>query len=63
MDVGQVEDDALDEGAKGSLYEVVSLLAMIGKRGCLKREAYQKFHEEADEVAAMLSGLIKSAVN
>jgi len=38
--------------AKGSLYEVVSLLVMIGKRGYLTREA--------DEVAAMIAGAIRS---
>ncbi|NJN98754.1 MAG: four helix bundle protein [Anaerolineales bacterium] len=30
--------------AKGSVYEVVSLLAMIGKRGNLTREDYQHHH-------------------
>ena len=46
--------------AKGSVYEVVSLLAMVGKRGCLEREAYRQQYQEADEIAAMLSGLAKS---
>jgi four helix bundle protein len=46
--------------AKGSVYEVVSLLVMIGKRGHLTREAYRDHHQEADEIAAMLSGLAKS---
>jgi hypothetical protein len=39
--------------AKGSVYEVVSLLVMIGKRGCLTREAYRKHYGEADERAAI----------
>ena len=46
--------------AKGSLYEVVSLLVMAGKRGCLSREAYRGHYEEADELAAIISGAIKS---
>ena len=46
--------------AKGSLYEVVSLLVMIGKRGALEREAYRQYYAEADEIAAMISGAIKS---
>ena len=46
--------------AKGSLYEVVSLLVMVGKRGCLKQEEYREHHSTADELAAMISGAIKS---
>ena len=49
--------------AKGSVYEVVSLLAMIGKRGHLSRESYQQQHQEADEIAAMIAGLAKAASN
>jgi four helix bundle protein len=46
--------------AKGSVYEVVSLLVMIGKRGCLTGEVYRRHYGEADELAAMVSGAIKS---
>jgi len=46
--------------AKGSVYEVVSLLVMVGKRGQLRREAYRAHYREADELAAMISGAIKS---
>jgi four helix bundle protein len=49
--------------AKGSVYEVVSLLAMVSKRGQLSPEIYQQYHQEANEIAAMLSGLIKAARN
>ena len=49
------------DAAKGSIYEVVSLLAMTGKRGQLSREAYQTFHQEADELTAMLNTLVQSA--
>ncbi len=47
--------------AKGSVYEVVSLLAMTGKRGCLTGTEYQKYRQEADEIAAMLSSLARTA--
>ena len=46
--------------AKGSVYEVVSLLVMIGKRGHLSREEYQAHYGGADELAAMITGAIKS---
>ena len=43
--------------AKGSVYEVVSLLTMIGKRGEFDRTTYRKNYDEANEIAAILSGL------
>ena len=46
--------------AKGSVSEVVSLLVMIGKRGHLTQESYREYHKEADEIAAMIAGAIKS---
>ena len=46
--------------AKGSVYEVVSLLVIVGKRGGLTREVYRGHYGEADELAAMISGAIKS---
>ncbi len=46
--------------ARGSMYEVVSLLVMIGKRGHLDRESYRAHYNEADELAAMIAGAIKS---
>ena len=46
--------------AKGSVYEVVSLLVMIGQRGHLTQEAYREYHGEANEIAAMITGAIKS---
>ena len=42
------------------LYEVVSLLVMIGKRGHLTREDYRRHYSEADEIAAMITGAIRS---
>jgi four helix bundle protein len=43
--------------AKGSIYEVISLLVLIGKRGFLGRDAYKIWHKEADEIAAILTAL------
>ena len=43
--------------AKGSVYEVVSLLVMAGKRGCLERDNYKQLYSEANELAAMLTSL------
>ena len=43
--------------AKGSVYETISLLVMMGKRGVLSRETYQKNYREADEIAAILTKL------
>ncbi len=45
--------------AKGSVYEVISLLVMIGKRGYLDRDLYRSLYDEANEIAAMLSTLAK----
>jgi four helix bundle protein len=45
--------------SKGSVYECVSLLVMIGKRSHLSREAYQTHATEANEIAAMISGLMR----
>lgn len=43
--------------AKGSVYEVVSLMVMFGKRGYLDRETYKKQYQEANEIAAILTVL------
>ena len=45
--------------AKGSMCEVVSLLVVAGKRGLLDRAAYRAFYQEANEIAAILSALLK----
>lgn len=45
--------------AKGSLYEVVSLLVMINRRNLLDYQIYQTHYKTADTIAAMLSGLIR----
>ena len=43
--------------AKGSVYEVMSLLVMTGKRGFLARDDYKTLCAEANEIAAMLTKL------
>ena len=45
--------------AKGSVYEVVSLLVMVGKRGFLDRDVYRKHYREANEIAAILTALVQ----
>ncbi len=57
---GQWEGSAKEERyfygiAKGSVCEVVSLLVMIGRRGCLTQEVYREHYGEADELAATRS--------
>lgn len=44
---------------KGSMYEVVSLMVIIGKRGCLNLEKYRLHYQEANEIASILSALTK----
>ena len=46
--------------AKGSLYEVVSLLVIAGKRGHLSRDRYRELYDEANQLAAMISGAIQA---
>lgn len=45
--------------AKGSVYEVVSLLIIAGKQGVLSRQQYKEHYTEANEIAAMLTAFIK----
>ena len=40
---------------------MVSLLAMVGKRGQLEVDDYRTHRQEANEIAAMLAGLAKAA--
>lgn len=40
------------------MYECVSLLVMIGKRDHLERETYRLRRAEADELEAMITGLM-----
>ena len=43
--------------AKGSVYEVVSLMVMMGKRGFLDGDRYREYRHEANEIAAILTAL------
>ncbi len=43
---------------KGSVYEVISLLVMCGRRKALPRENYKALYDEANEIAAMLSAML-----
>ncbi len=47
--------------AKGSVYEVVSLMVMLGKRDFLNRDVYRKHYQEANEIAAILTTLSNSS--
>jgi four helix bundle protein len=47
--------------AKGSVYEVVSLLEICRRRGYGAETSHRRFYEEAEEIAKMLSGLMNSA--
>ena len=46
--------------AKGSVYEVLSLLVMFRRRGHLSDVLYRQHYQESDEIAAMISGAIRS---
>jgi four helix bundle protein len=46
--------------AKGSVYETVSLLNVMKKRGYIKKEEdYINLYNNAEDIAKMLSGLMK----
>lgn len=45
--------------AKGSTYEVVSLLCIMERRGALPTQNYQQLYGQCDEIARMLSGLLR----
>jgi four helix bundle protein len=45
--------------AKGSVYEVVSLLYVMRKSGYIADESYHALYEQCDEIARMLSGMMR----
>jgi four helix bundle protein len=45
--------------SKGSVYETVNLMVIIGRRGHLEREIYRQQYQAADELAAMITGLTR----
>lgn len=48
------------EIAKGSVYEVISLLVICGKREMLTADQYRIFYDKADSLAAIISGLARA---
>jgi four helix bundle protein len=45
--------------AKGSVYETVSLLRVMREKGYLSEEDYRSDYEDCEEIAKMLSGLMR----
>ncbi len=45
--------------AKGSVYETVSLLEVMKNKGYLNASVHQRIYESCEEIAKMLSGLMK----
>jgi four helix bundle protein len=44
--------------AKGSVYEVISLLFVMRSRGNLGEKEYNEFYSRCDEIARMLTGVL-----
>lgn len=55
---GIVESKNFFNIAKGSVYEVVSLLFVMKKRKIVKEDQYQFLYEQLDDIAKMLTGLL-----
>ena len=45
--------------AKGSVYEVVSLLYVMKEKGYLQAQQHKALYAQCDEIAKMLSGLLR----
>ena len=45
--------------AKGSVYETVSMLFVMKRRELIIDKEFEKLYNEADEIARMISGLMK----
>jgi four helix bundle protein len=46
--------------ARGSTYEMMGIMALAQKRGLINEAIYNAFYQSADEVAAMLWGLMEA---
>ncbi len=46
--------------ARGSLYETITLLTIFRKRDWINNDSFQQLSNEAEELAKMLVGMIKS---
>ena len=55
---GEKESKHFFNIAKGSVYEVVSLLCVMRKRNYLAEEKYGAVYAQCDEIARMLSGML-----
>lgn len=54
------ETRQLNNVAKGSTYETINLLKIALNRKLISQETYAKLYEEAEEIAKMLTGLMRS---
>ena len=57
---GEKEKKYFYNVAKGSVYVVVSLLVMCGKRQIISRDGYRTYHNDTHKIASMLTGLLRS---
>lgn len=55
---GQKESKHFFNIAKGSVYEVVSLLRIMQSQGYVVEEEYGRLYGQCDEIARMLSGIL-----
>jgi four helix bundle protein len=56
---GQKESRHFFNIAKGSVYEVVSLLYVMRARGYVVHESFDILYAQCDEIARMLSGIMR----
>lgn len=57
--VGKKESGNFYNIAKGSLYEVISLLDVALMRNLVDKKEYDKLYNASEEISKMLTGLIK----
>ncbi|MEX0887806.1 MAG: four helix bundle protein [Patescibacteria group bacterium] len=57
------ETNQLYNVARGSAYETVNLLRIALNRKLIEQETYDRLYKEAEEIARMLSGLMKKNAN
>ena len=59
---GEKEKKYFYNVAKASVYEVISLLVICGKRSLITRDEYKILYSEAHKIASMLTGLLKANI-
>lgn len=52
--------DSIFDVAHGSIYEVVSVLAILKRRDLLPADEYDKLYKQGDEVASIVYGLSRA---